>query len=310
MKLLNTSFDKNECKLYFEYTSDIDLPDSSIVVSDLHLDCPYFEWENILFSRGFNCWIAPFNSKLQNIISQNNKFPGFCVKVYGPNKRLLQVDKFVMNDVDPLIKRPYNTPTHDAVGPSYVDFFFGDLCEGIDTTGVVIDAGANVGFFTLFAKENGATRVYSIEPDPLPYNFLESNYKHDHSVITINKVLSHKNEPVDFNIVLVNSVGSVMSEHRMKDDNVFSTKIDSISLHNILNLEPTINLLKLDIEGAEYDVLDNLDSSYFKNINQLFIEFHKDPKPIFNRLVNEGYQVEYRHSNENDIAGFIYAKRI
>jgi FkbM family methyltransferase len=215
-----------------------------------------------------------------------------------------------MNDVAPLIKRPYNTPTHDDVGPSYIDFFFGDLCKEMDATGVVIDAGANVGFFTLFAKENGATRVYSIEPDPLPYTFLESNYKHDPSVITINKVLSHKNEPVDFNIVLINSVGSVMSEYRIKDDNVFSAKIDSISLHNILNIEPTINLLKLDIEGAEYDVLDNLDSSYFKNINQFFIEFHKDPKPIFNRLVNEGYQVEYRHSNENDIAGFIYAKKI
>jgi FkbM family methyltransferase len=310
MKLLNISFDKNECKLYLECNTDIKINNCSIVVSDLHLDCAYYTWDNLTISSAFNCWVVPLGTKLVNIILQNNKFPGFYVKVYGPNKRLLQVDKFVMNDVDPLIKKLYNTPTHDDVGPSYIDFFFGDLCEGMDTKGVVIDAGANVGFFTLFAKENGAARVYSIEPDPLPYSFLESNYKHDSSVITINKVLSHKNEPVDFNIVLINSVGSVMSEHRIKDDNVFSTKIDSISLHNILNIEPTINLLKLDIEGAEYDVLDNLDSKYFKNINQFFIEFHKNPRPIFNRLVNEGYQVEYRHSNENDIAGFIYAKKI
>jgi FkbM family methyltransferase len=309
MKLLNIDFNKDECKFYFDYISDLDIV-GSIVVSDLHLDCPYHGWEEISFSKGFNCWIIPFNPKLKNIISQNNKFPGFYVKVYGPNKRLLQVDKFVMNNVDPLIKRYFNTPSHDCIGPSYVDFFFGDLCTGMDTKGVVIDAGANVGFFTLFAKENGATRVYSIEPDPLPYSFLESNFKHDPSVTIINKVLSHKNEPVDFNIVLANSVGSGMSEHRIKDNNVFSTEIDSISLHNILNIEPTINLLKLDIEGAEYDVLDSLDSSYFKNINQFFIEFHKDPKPIFNRLINEGYQVEYRHSNENDIAGFIYAKKI
>lgn len=309
MKLLNTSFDKNECKLYIQCTIDTEISNCSIVVSDLHLDCAYYTWDNLIISKAFNCWIVPFNTKLVNIVLQNNKFPGFCVKVYGPNKRLLQVDKFVMNDVDPLIKRLYTTPTHDDVGPSYVDFFFGDLCAGMDTKGIVIDAGANVGFFTLFAKENGAKRIYSIEPDPLPYSFLESNYKYDPSIITINKVLSHKNEPVDFNIVLVNSVGSGMSEHRIKDDSVFPSKIDSISLHNILNIEPIINLLKLDIEGAEYDVLDNLDSKYFKNINQLFIEFHKDPKPIFNRLINEGYQVEYRHSNENDIAGFIYAKK-
>jgi FkbM family methyltransferase len=310
MKLLNIGFDKNECKLYFECNTDIKINNCSIVVSDLHLDCAYYTWSNITISNTFNCWIVPLSTKLVNTVLQNSKFPGFCVKVYGPNKRLLQIDKFVMNSVDPLVKRPYSTPTHDDVGPSYVDFFFGDLCAGMDTKGVVIDAGANVGFFTLFAKENGATRVYSIEPDPLPYSFLESNYKHDPSVITINKVLSHKNEPVNFDIVLINSVGSSMQEYKLKNDEAFPIKIDSISLHNILNIESTINLLKLDIEGAEYDVLDNLDSSYFKNINQFFIEFHRDPRPIFNRLVNEGYQVEYRHSNENDVAGFIYAKKI
>ena len=310
MKIFNISFDKKECKFHLEGTNHTTIEKCSVVISDIHLDCAYYTWNDVVISDNFYCWIVPLNPKLIDIISQNKNFPGFCVKIYGPNKRLLQVEKFYLNNVPPLVKKPYSTPTHDDVGPSYIDFFFGDLCSGIDTTGVVIDAGANVGFFTLFAKENKAKRVYSIEPDPLPYNFLEFNFKHDSSVITINKVLSHKNEPVDFNIVLVNSVGSVMSEHRIKDDNVISTTIDSISLHNILNLEPTINLLKLDIEGAEYDVLDNLDSKYFKNINQFFIEFHKDPKPIFNRLVEEGYEVEYRHSNENDIAGFIYAKRI
>ena len=310
MKVLDIGFDKSECKFYFEGILETELKGCSITISDIHLNCAYYTWENLIINQHFNSWIVPLGAKLIDIILQNKNFPGFNVKVYGPNKRLLQEEKFYLNNVSPLVKRSYSTPTHDDVGPSYIDFFFGDLCLGIDTTGVVIDAGANVGFFTLFAKENRADRIYSIEPDPLPYNFLEFNFKHDSSVITINKVLSHKNEPVDFNIVLVNSVGSVMSEHRIKDDNIISTTIDSISLHNILNLEPTINLLKLDIEGAEYDVLDNLDSNYFKNINQFFIEFHKDPKPIFNRLINEGYQVEYRHSNENDIAGFIYAKRI
>lgn len=308
MKILDINFDKNECKFYFQCNIDIVIEKCSIVVSDLHLDCGYYTLDNLTVSKDFNCWIIPFNTKLVNTVLQNNKFPGFNIKIYS-DKRLLQVDKFVINNVDPLIKRLYNTPTHDDVGPSYVDFFFGDLCSGINTKDIVIDAGANVGFFTLFAKENGATRVYSIEPDPLPYNFLELNYKHDPSVITINKVLSHKNESIYFNIALSNSVGSSISEYQLIKNNIFCTKIDSISLHNILNLESTINLLKLDIEGAEYDVLDNLDSIYFKKINQLFIEFHKDPKPIFNRLVNEGYQVEYRHSNENDIAGFIYAKK-
>ena len=310
MNLFNINFDKSECKFYLEGIYPDVIENCSIVISDIHLDCAYYTWNNITISSDFYCWIIPFNPKLTNIVLQNKNFPGFFVKIYGPNKRLLQVEKFYLNEVPPLINKLYNTPTHDDVGPSYVDFFFGDLCSKIDTTGVVIDAGANVGFFTLFSKENNAKRVYSLEPDPLPYSFLESNFKYDPSVITINKALSHKNKPINFSISLLNSVGSTIDEYGVKDNNMFSTIIDSISLHNILNIESTINLLKLDIEGAEYDVLDNLDSKYFKNINQFFIEFHKDPKPIFNRLIEEGYEVEYRHSNENDIAGFIYAKRI
>jgi len=51
------------------------------------------------------------------------------------------------------------------------------------------------------------------------------------------------------------------------------TQIESIRLKDLLEKEEKIDLLKIDIEGAEYDVLldckDNLD-----NIDNLFVEYH------------------------------------
>jgi hypothetical protein len=69
-------------------------------------------------------------------------------------------------------------------------------------------------------------------------------------------------------------------------------------------------LLKLDIEGTEFKVIENLNQKHFDRINQFFIEFHFDPKPIAKKLIDNGYKIEYRHCTENDIVGFIYATKL
>lgn len=56
--------------------------------------------------------------------------------------------------------------------------------------------------------------------------------------------------------------------------------------------------MKLDIEGTEYDILNNLDTQLFNNINNIFVECHffeDDFKPKFDELTNKlkncGYQI-------------------
>jgi hypothetical protein len=86
--------------------------------------------------------------------------------------------------------------------------------------------------------------------------------------------------------------------------------IPTISIDTLLKIEKEINLIKLDIEGTEFNVIDNLTQTHFDKINQFFIEFHFDPRPMVSTLIKNGYNVEYRHSTENDIAGFVYAKKL
>lgn len=307
MKLVNISFYKKECVIYLN--SNIEkIIEGTLVVTDLYLDCVYYTWD-ISLNADFNGWCVPFTEKLKGVVINNKRFAGFNVKFYDSKKRLLQYEKVYLNKTDPLVNSPFYSPTHDITGPSYIDFFYGDLCNGIDTSGVVVDAGANVGFFTLYAKEKGARRVYSIEPDPMPFFYLEKNFEKDSSIILINKAMNHTSESLNFDVSLDGSVGSTSSVHS-KMQNAFSITVESITVENILSVESEINLLKLDIEGSEFDVIDNISDEHFKRINQLFIEFHYSPKPIVDKLKSIGYQVEYRHSDENSTVGFIYASKL
>lgn len=306
--ILDIKFDKNTGLFDFKSKTNKSFI-GSITISDIHIDCVYYSWDNVEIGLEFSGWIIPLTQKLMDVVLNTKEYPGFTFKVYGPNKRLLQSEKFYLNKTPPPIKTPYITPINDMVGPSYVDFFYSDLCKGLDFSEIVVDAGANVGFFTALAKSKGSKRIYSIEPDPAAFDCLEKNFIDDPNVICIKKALSNKSDVILFDLSLGSSVASTINTYNKQTD-TYPIFVESICLSDFLSLEKNINLLKLDIEGAEYDVLNELPSYYYKKINQIFLEFHGDPKPLFTKLQKEGYFAEYRDSNENSNCGFIYAKRL
>lgn len=307
MKLLNFSFNKPDCTISI-ISNVLNAFEGSIVVSDLDIDCVYYEWSTI-FNSEFDAWIVPLNDKLKNTIISSEDFSGFLVKVYDKNKRLLQTEKIVINKQTSKITTNSYFPEHDITGHPYIDFFYGDLCENIDFSDTVIDAGANVGFFTFLCKYKGSNRIYSIEPDPFPFYYLDKNFKTESNVVLINKAMSDKNENLKFALNLGGSVGSTAKKY-IKSDNNFIIVKETITIQDILKIEEKINLVKLDIEGSEFEVIENLSTEDFKKINQFFIEFHFNPKRIEDKLIENQYSIEYRHSNKNNEVGFIYAKKL
>lgn len=308
MSLLNFSFNKYE--LLITLTSNIlDTIDVSIVVSDLDLDCVYYIWETTI-SPGFDCWIRPLNDNLTNILLSSDDFNGLSIKVYNKNKRLIQSEKIVVNNKKSKIDvSTCHFPEHDNTGHSYIDFFFGDLCDGIDFSGVVIDAGANVGFFTYLCNYKGSKKIYCIEPDPYPFYYLNKNFKNQSNVVLINKAMTEKNEILSFALDLDGSVGSSAKKHT-KADNSFVIKKETITIKDILKIEEELNLVKLDIEGSEFEVIEDLTSDEFSKINQFFIEFHFNPEKIVNKLLENNYNVEYKRYDTHNEVGFIYANKI
>ncbi|MFT7299772.1 MAG: FkbM family methyltransferase [Porticoccus sp.] len=141
--------------------------------------------------------------------------------------------------------------------------FFNCLQSG----GVVIDVGANIGYYTLLSAQivGHSGYVYSIEAHPKTFGYLEKN-------VALNK---YENITM-FNLALGEKKGNVTFTDEIKDDlNRVSDDGSVVVLMDKLdNLEfchEKINLLKIDVEGYEKFVINGA-NKILKKTETIFFE--------------------------------------
>lgn len=122
-----------------------------------------------------------------------------------------------------------------------------DLAGPIDG-GLVVDAGANTGLFSLVASQS-ADKVVAIEPDPDNYRTLTANLARNEieNVEAINAALWTHGGEVAF------STGQHVTDGAVTERG--GETVQSITLDSIVAEHGAIDLLKLDIEGAEEKVI-------------------------------------------------------
>ena len=174
----------------------------------------------------------------------------------------------------------------------------------IHSNDVIIDIGAHIGIFTIYASQfcnNG--KIYSFEPVRENYDLLLNNIKLNNSeqVKPFNLAVSNTNDDVTIYI------NDDKAAHSIFPSSESSINVKSITLQNIFeeNNINHCNFLKLDCEGAEYEILCNLPTKYFKKIDKIVMECHfVDKKPelidgLKQILAKQGFQVRTKTiSNE------------
>jgi FkbM family methyltransferase len=131
---------------------------------------------------------------------------------------------------------------------------------------VVVDAGANIGLFTVKAGRivGDKGKVIAIEPDPNILGFLKRNIESNslRNVIVVSKgIYSHKGK-LRFNVAAEIGEGSLYEEQlpgMYRPTGFVEVEVDT--LDNILKeLEISkVDFIKMDIEGAEIEALKNMD---------------------------------------------------
>ena len=167
----------------------------------------------------------------------------------------------------------------------------------IHSDDVIIDIGAHIGIFTIYASQfcnNG--KIYSFEPVRENYDLLLNNIKLNHSeqVKPFNLAVSNTNDDV-----VAIYINDDKAAHSIFPSSESSINVKSITLQNIFeeNNINHCNFLKLDCEGAEYEILCNLPTKYFKKIDKIVMECHfVDKKPelidgLKQILAKQGFQV-------------------
>lgn len=135
---------------------------------------------------------------------------------------------------------------------NYFEYF--DLKEN----DIVVDAGANIGLFTVLAakKLNNTGKVIAIEPDNDNYNILKENIKINNltNVEVVKKGLWSEKKQLQFNI------GVRPGEHSLFENEQMSGKKISIECDTLDNILEELDIkqldfMKMDIEGAEIEAL-------------------------------------------------------
>ena len=176
---------------------------------------------------------------------------------------------------------------------------------------VVIDIGANVGYYTLiFAKLVGDEgKVYAFEPEPYNFNLLKKNieingYK---NIILEQKGISNKNGKT---ILYIGAQGT--GGHSFADDGTRTPiDIEIVYLDDYFkDYEGKIDFIKMDIEGAEPLAIEGMSSILNKNKNLKVMsefapialnKFHVKPEDFLQLLMKNNFTIYYVDNQEKKI---------
>lgn len=143
----------------------------------------------------------------------------------------------------------------------------------------VIDIGANMGTFSLFASRLGANKVISVEPVSSTVDVFRANI--ERAQATNISVLMNAASSVSGAILTIGSQEKT-GHNSLYKPSLSGEQVTTISLNHLLSMSNSNNIyLKMDCEGGEYDVLMHADAEDMKRITTVAIEIHGDLHPTF-----------------------------
>lgn len=135
----------------------------------------------------------------------------------------------------------------------------------------VLDLGANIGLFSVWAWINFPNCIiHSYEPDPEIYKLLEKNLSPLSNVKTFNRAIADKEGTIEFYVSKRSFSSSIYPLSGSKVISIPTKKLDQV----ISDIGGTVDLMKIDIEGAEFSVLEN--SKQLDKINFIVGEVHPE----------------------------------
>ena len=172
--------------------------------------------------------------------------------------------------------------------------------------GTVVDIGANLGAFSLFAARSGARQVYAYEPNAAAFRCLDENVRMNALQEVVHpRRLAVGREPG----ALVRFPVAPSAYNRAADDGAsgdFDT-VETTSLPRILDeAGGSIDLLKLDCEGAEYEILLHANSC-LERVREIRMEYHLGrARELVEHLRRSGFEIT-RLAADNPRSGSLWA---
>jgi FkbM family methyltransferase len=231
-------------------------------------------------NRGYNPnFLAPARRLVETIERLRNPFHTIVKRAFGKSDQLMTI-----------VDRRTGVACQCTVGSFHMfgstwysreyDVPYVPIREG----DVVLDVGANQGFFTCYAASLGA-RVFAFEPNPESFETLERNIEKNHFADRVTaRAWAISDENRRTKLIVSNELGGGMSTI----DPVFARNTSLIvkktfdvecrTLASVLELFSlrSVRLCKIDAEGSETAILRTITETALPNIDSFAMEVHPE----------------------------------
>jgi FkbM family methyltransferase len=287
--------------------------------SDTLIDAP----TNAEITSGITWWFSP--PMAEYVPSAKN---GYYLEVYFPEKTIRK--NILVKDFDkkhPLHKKFKTMKFEEIKFNEYSEFseyqLYKEFQVTFDDIKTYVDVGANYGMSSIPFLTNDI-KVYMVDADSYNINILENAFGKNKKVEIIHKAIHTYDGNVDFfeqpGASVVSSID--FSNVNGSDSNRIKKTVQCITPNTLMEKyihEEYIDLMKIDIEGGEYNFFETITDENLKRINKMVIEYHLNTDQRVMKIVKKLAKNDFRFKlakwekqNEDDYVvlhkmGIIYA---
>jgi FkbM family methyltransferase len=206
-----------------------------------------------------------------------------------------------------------------SIKETILDRFYTRYGTDFQNDWVIVDVGAGIGDFAIYAAQSQPkSQVYAFEPFSESFELLLKNIALNsiENIIPVKQAVWYYEDRLALDLSRDEPLQIKSQDKFSTDDLKNSILVDAISLRKIIETYhlDQIDLIKLDCEGAEYEILLRAPAEILARVERIIMEYHdfdaeQHHQKLSDFLKASGFIVKQFDNFVHEDIGYLYAER-
>ena len=187
----------------------------------------------------------------------------------------------------------------------------------IDKDDIVVDIGAHKGGFCGYAATKTSGTIFAFEPNLENYQTLEAMVKANnlHNIQINRSAVTNSHGTVKLYFSTSNTRHNIFGKDVLSDELLAEFElVDLVTLADIFNSLPRVDVLKVDCEGAEFGIFEHTSIHHLRLVRKIIIEYHdyfgsEKVSKLTAKLAGSGFILMHKKVGENLPLGLLFGYR-
>lgn len=254
--------------------------------------------------------------QIKHLLLVNPKFHNFlqCALSIAVGKK---PDKLLLKN-GTVLYAPKNHPLIEMFSEIFIQSVYTPDNFQIGPNDLVVDVGANIGVFSLFAATQTNNKVYAFEPYSENITYLRKNM-YANGVQNVEEREIAVSDQIGFKklyLAMNPAAHYLLFNHKIEKKQGNYIDVPTTTLQAIIdnNNFKQIDFLKMDCEGSEGTILMSTPKKFLRRIKKIVMEFHDNVSVLKHDEIQElleeaGFATKLRWNGKGSF-GFVYAYTI